>query len=219
MTTKTNQPQQKKDKDFGLPQVEFKPIAARGRQWFRITIVIVGLVLILGAGVVYWFFYYSPNADLFIRSTVPVPETHKTKVSDSNTDAIDDHTASKHQVTEQEVQTFKHAQDLKTLEGAEKQKKLSTPHTIHPSKGTITSINTTGGHYYIVLGSFFDEDLALDYAHRLAQKGVEVTLIAPPPKQYFFRVAIKQGDTFHNAHEKLEALKAVYGPDIWLMKY
>jgi len=53
----------------------------------------------------------------------------------------------------------------------------------------------------------------------LAQKGVNTILIAPPQGQYFSRVAIEQMDTFHEANEKVAALKAEYGTDIWVMRY
>ena len=99
------------------------------------------------------------------------------------------------------------------------QRKKFSASYVKPGRGTITRINTPQGLYYVVVGSFIDEDLASDYANKLAQQGVDVMHITPPQGQYYFRVAIKQTNTFRDAYEKAAILKATYGADIWVMKY
>jgi hypothetical protein len=218
MTTKTNQPQQDKNKDFGLPQVEFKPIAAGGGKWFKITTIVAGFVLIMGAGIVYWFFYHSPSIDPSMKAH-PMLEKREGGALASDVDFIDEDTPARQKPTEQGFNKSTLAKEMEMLQSAEHAACSNAPQAVQPEKGGITSINTPRGYYYVIVGSFIDDDLASDYAHRLAQKGIQVMLIAPPQGQYCFRVAIEQEDTFRNAYEKAEALKAVYGTDTWVMKY
>jgi hypothetical protein len=57
MAADTNKPQSENNNDFGLPKAEFKPIEATGNnQWLKMTIIIAGIVLIIGVGVVFWLF-------------------------------------------------------------------------------------------------------------------------------------------------------------------
>jgi hypothetical protein len=218
MTTKANQPQQDKNKDFGLPQVEFKPIEAGGGTWLKITAIIVGLVLSIGAGFVYWFFYHAPAYDLSM-GVQPIPEEQEIKAPTTDADAIDADASAKHPAIEQSIKTSKLTKELETLEGEEDTKDFSTSRAAKPQRGTITRINTPQSCYYVIVGSFIDDDLASDYANKLAQQGVDIMLIAPPKGQYYFRIAITRADTFRDAHKKAEVLKATYGTGIWVMKY
>jgi SPOR domain len=219
MTTKNNQPQQDKDKAFGLPQVEFKPTEARERVWLKITASIVGLVMIIGAGFVYWFFYQVPAAYHVSGEAQPIPEARDNTMPEIGVNATGHDEWQKHPSVERNAHISQHAQDLKTLAVEGDMQDFSAPHASKPEKGTITTINTPRGCYYVIVGSFIDDDLASDYAHRLAQKGIKVTLLAPLQGQHYFRVAIKQEATFRQACKQAEALKAVYGTDIWVMKY
>jgi len=221
MTTNKEQSQQEKNETFGLPQVEFKPIAARGRQWFKVTAMIVSMVLTVGAGVVYWFFYNPPTTGT-AKEIASATKKHENEVLGSSTDSVHHSVPSEEQdrVDEQEAGMPKLTTELKAASEVDgNTKNISPTHTASLHKGTIINVNAPQGYYYIVLSSFIDEDLAMDYAHRLTQEGVEVALLIPPAGRYYFRVAIKQGRIFREANEKAETLKTVYGPDIWIMKY
>lgn len=220
MAAKTNQPQKEKNKDFGLPQDEFKPIESEGGKWFTITAIIVGLVLSMGAGIVYRFFYHAPSTDLAIEAP-RMHEVYKRETPETNVDFIDEDVPTIHQSTKKKTQTPKIAKELETLaEAGRGETKKRTRSPINTSKkGTITKIITPRGYYYIVVGSFIDGDLASDYANQLVQQGVNVVLIDPLQGRYFFRVAIEQSNTFHDANKKVAAVKAKYGTDIWVIKY
>ena len=219
MPAKTNQSSQDKNKDFGLPQAEFKPIEAEGGKWLRITAMIVGLVLIMGAGILYWFFYHVPSSDA-AKKTRPVHEAYKNEVQGVDIDSAAGSAPAQHQATVRDAKPSPLAEEPEVLVGEERIKDVNaSPHTAKPQRGTITSIKASRGYYYVVVGSFIDDDLAADYANRLAQQGVDVMLIAPPQGQYYFRVAIEQKDRFYDAYKKLKALKATYGADIWVLKY
>ena len=220
MAVKSTQSQKEKDKDFGLPQDEFKPIESEGEKWFRITAIIVGLILSVGVGGIYWFFYHAPSVDLSV-ATPPGHKEHKSKKTEANVDFKDHDVPMIHQPTQKDPQDSALVKELDVSAGIGKND-TKDRHRLHadmPQKGTITKIIAPQGCYYVVVGSFIDSDLASDYANRLAQHGVNVMLIVPPQGQYFFRVAVEQGSTFYDTNKKAAALKAKYGADIWIIKY
>ena len=130
-------------------------------------------------------------------------ETYESELPQAKIDFIEDNVPTV--AKEQNAQT----QEFEKLE------------TLQPSseKGTITKINAPQGCHYVIVKSFIDEDLASDYADRLAQQGVDVMLIAPIQDKLFFNIAVEQADTPHEANEKVAALTATYGKDIWVMQY
>jgi SPOR domain len=212
--------QSQKDKDFGLPQDEFKPIESEGAKWFRITAIVVGLILSVGAGIIYWFFYHVPSVDPSVETHL-VHKEYKSKMPKANVDFKDHDASTIHQSPQKNTQasTLVKEPDALAVVGKENAKDLNRLHADMPQKGTITKIIAPQGYYYVVVGSFIDSDLASDYANRLAQQGVNVMLIAPPQGQYFFRVAVEQGSTFYKTNKKAVALKGKYGMDIWVIKY
>ena len=208
MATNTNDPREDKNKEFGLPQTEFKPLEHGGNKWLKVTIGIVAIVLMVGAGVVYWFFYHAPAAKLSAE-TQPMHEEYEgeeeeeveVEAKKADVDFIDDDNSVPPQ------------SDADMANNTEDQTATK------PQEGTITKLSTPQGHFYVVLASFIDDDLAEDYAKRLAKEGVNVTIIAPAAGKYFSRVVVEQEDTFYDATEKANEAKATYGPNIWVLKY
>ena len=218
MTTKTNQPQHAKKRDFGLPQEEFKPIESEGGKWLKITTLIVVFALALGAGFIYWFFYHTPAADSSIKAHL-VDEDYEREIPEADSDFINEDIPVLDQYAEKDTEKINFSEAPEALSVEKQTKNFHTSHNTKPAKGTITKINAPQGYYYVVVGSFIDDDLASDYAKQLAQKGVDVMLIAPPQGQYFFRIAIEQKDAFYDAQATVASLKEAYGMDIWVMKY
>ena len=72
----------------------------------------------------------------------------------------------------------------------------------------------------IVINSFFDGDLAVDYANKLAVDGFDSKILAPSDKKSFSRVVINEE---FGSWQEAEANKAqfteVFGDDIWVLKY
>jgi SPOR domain len=220
MDVKTPQSHREKNEDFGLPQDEFKPIESEGEKWFKITAVMIGLILSVGAGVFYWFFYHAPASHLSME-TRPTHKEHENKVPAAHVDFKNQDVSTIHQASQKNTQTSKPVKEVDTSVSVGR-KGAKDPNRFYadtPQKGTVTKITTPQGDYYVVVGSFIDSDLASDYANRLAQQGDHVILIVPPQGQYFFRVAVEQGSTSYEAKEKATALKARYGGDIWILKY
>ncbi len=88
-----------------------------------------------------------------------------------------------------------------------------------PAAGTITIIEERTGKSYVVVGSFFDEDLANDYAQILAKEGKSPRIIKPSGKNKFHRVAVEEFDNYNDAFNKAEAVSQDYKEKPWALKY
>jgi hypothetical protein len=91
---------------------------------------------------------------------------------------------------------------------------------IQPEEGTFTTITNRTGRYYIVLNSFFDEDLANDFAKKLANSGVNTVILGGQDKKAFKRVALSEDfGGWTDAESRMNELKGTYGEEIWVLKY
>jgi hypothetical protein len=89
------------------------------------------------------------------------------------------------------------------------------------TEGSYEAINARTGRYYIVLNSFFDDDLAKDFAQNMALEGVDTKIIPPTEaKKGFHRVVLSnEYSTFQAAEANLGELKGIFGESIWVLKY
>lgn len=212
MTTKDEKDQQTVDKDFGLPHVEHKSIEAEGGKWRSITFIMIVLVLLVGAGVVYWFFYRVPT-----HEPIQVVDSAYKQPHDIDGVKEDDH--AKYPTTDQDIAATKSLTDVPTVqEQPVPVDNVRVTDTHIAKKGTLTVLKAPQG-YYVIVGSFIDKDLAVDYAHQLMQQGTDVLLIIPPQGQYGFRVAVHKATTWRDAQQKVNALQPLYGPTIWIKKF
>ncbi|WP_421895051.1 SPOR domain-containing protein [Marinoscillum sp.] len=92
------------------------------------------------------------------------------------------------------------------------------PSTTLPA-GEITKFDQATGKTYVIVGSFFDDDLATDYANKLAAEGKSPMVIPPFNDSRFYRVAIAGFDTFKDAQQSLDGYKSEYGSDVWTLRY
>ena len=182
----------KEDSDFGLPQTQFKPTARGRNKWISMAMIGISIVLIIGSGAFYWVFYHSPN----------VPSAGKSFISEET----------KVEVTKDDIACVDDGEDVK----------VSSPPSYFatiPEKRTVQKISAPQGDYYVVVGSYIDEDLASDHANLLAKQGFDVVLIFPTPGKHFHHVAIDRAASFCKAKEKTEELLAKHGKSAWIMKY
>ena len=85
--------------------------------------------------------------------------------------------------------------------------------------GTFNVISNRTGRTYVIIGSFFDEDLARDYAAKLGKQGISTTLIIPSGNNRFYRLSIADFDTITEAINNLEGFRAEYGSSLWIIKH
>ncbi len=88
-----------------------------------------------------------------------------------------------------------------------------------PAIGTIDTLNQRTGRYYVVVTSDIDDDLLMDYARKLSAKGVSSKIILPYGGKKFYRLAIADHDSFAAAQTNADAAKADYGSGLWVIKY
>jgi len=90
---------------------------------------------------------------------------------------------------------------------------------LSPDQGEISTISSRTGRYHVIIGSFFDGDLANDFAKKLAKDGISTTIIAPYGKVRFYRVSLAQSESLQQATAKAEEVKATFGSGVWVIRY
>lgn len=85
--------------------------------------------------------------------------------------------------------------------------------------GTVTKLEERTGKAYVVISSFFDEDLAMDHANKLADEGQSPYVIPPFADHRFWRVGIAEYNTMSDAQSQIGQYTADFGDDIWPLKY
>ena len=86
-------------------------------------------------------------------------------------------------------------------------------------EAVINTLNTRTGRSYVVVGSFFDDDLAMDYAKDLKAKGTTSYIIPPFGKSKFTRVAVEETGSFAEASTIANELAGQYKEQPWPLKY
>lgn len=73
--------------------------------------------------------------------------------------------------------------------------------------------------YFVVVGSFIDDDLAKDYSAKLNKSGLKTYLIHPYGNIDFYRLAVNQHDNVTDALSFMEGIKADFEENLWVLKY
>lgn len=223
MATKKEPPLQNKHDDFGLPNIDPRPIATEGRKWLQVIMAMIGLTALMGTGIVYWFLYKRPmEAPSVVASTTPA--TLQSKVTNTEKETVmQDHgylaqceTTSSDTMAPSTAQEVITPQQQATVHEVKKVASKIQPPSLNTR--TVVRICQPRG-YYVIAGSFIDEDLAIDFSRRLAKPGSTVMLIAPSQAQHYFRVAIKKTSTNQEAIKTVTDLRAIYGTGLWVTKY
>lgn len=84
--------------------------------------------------------------------------------------------------------------------------------------GVVQTISSATDRYYIVISSSIDDDLAMDYANKLANDGNAVKIIEPYNDKKFYRVSLADYSTQQEADEAAGSFSE-YGEGVWVLKY
>ncbi|WP_436516332.1 SPOR domain-containing protein [Ekhidna sp. To15] len=85
--------------------------------------------------------------------------------------------------------------------------------------GIVETVSTPSGRYFIIVSSSIDEDLATDYAKKLAQDGADAQIIEHDAgKNLYYRVALGNYPTLEQAQGALPSFSN-YGAGVWILKY
>ncbi len=95
---------------------------------------------------------------------------------------------------------------------------LEVPEDSKPIPGIINIITEPTGRYYVVVNSFVDEDLAMDYGETLAEQGIGSMILGPGPGK-FHRLALSDHESWNEAQVEADNMKSEYSDELWVLKY
>ncbi|MEM8895105.1 MAG: SPOR domain-containing protein [Bacteroidota bacterium] len=102
---------------------------------------------------------------------------------------------------------------------AARPKPASTQPAYSGDPGDFQVLPERTGRSYVIIASFFDEDMATDYSEELSSNGVSTSIIPPFKDSKFYRVAIAEFATYGDAAGALSQFRGTYGDDVWALRY
>ncbi|WP_422362284.1 SPOR domain-containing protein [Reichenbachiella sp.] len=93
------------------------------------------------------------------------------------------------------------------------------PQAATAQPGEIVRVTERSSRSYVIIGSFIDEDLAMDYASKLSGEGNGVKIIHPYGKSKRYRVSIADFSSYGDAASQLSGFKGQYGDEVWALQY
>lgn len=157
-----------------------------------ILAIVIALVLAIAAYLIYTFVY------------LPKAEAEKVRKEQLAKEAL-----LKKQREEAERLAKQQEEERRRLEELAKAK---------PAVGTIETLSARTKRYYVIVTANVDDDLLMDFAKKLSEKGVSTKVIPPFGGKNFYRLAVADDETFALAQTKADAMKADYG-GAWVIKY
>ncbi len=85
--------------------------------------------------------------------------------------------------------------------------------------GTVETVSSATGRFYVVVSSSIDGDLAMDYGNRMAKEGSSVKIIEPYGKVKFYRVSLDDYAAVDEALAASSSISALDGNGSWILKY
>ena len=107
--------------------------------------------------------------------------------------------------------------DTMAFQPVEPEPVVAQPTQLTP--GEINTLEQRTGKSYVVIGSFFDGDLAMDYAMVLAKNGHSPQIIPPFRDYRFYRVAIAEFGSFKEAEAQAPSFAEQFGREAWPLRY
>lgn len=154
------------------------------------------IVVLLAVGAAWYFVVYKPNKE-------------KQELAQRNADRL------KH-IADSTAAAAAKAADQARLD-AENRKADSLANA--SKTGVFEILSERTGRYYVVVASAIDDDLLIDHAKKLGEKGINTKLIPLFRKYKFFRLTIADADTFAAAQQIADSKKAEYTDALWVLKY
>lgn len=214
MADTTNDTNQTNDEDFGLPDVEYKPLdqleepqpiepapeTTTGNQttYYEeeeqssgsgIVVTLIILLIVLGGGFATYKYWWVPRQEKAKLAKIAAEREAKEK---AKTDS---------------------------LARVEEEARLKAAQVPAKVDGTIETLSERTGRYYVVVSSSVDGDLAMDRAKKLSAEGKSTKIIPPFGKWKYYRLAIGDFDSFASAQSNADASKGEYGNELWVLKY
>ncbi|MEQ9403804.1 MAG: hypothetical protein RIM99_09480 [Cyclobacteriaceae bacterium] len=194
------------------PATTFSKDEAKASRGKFTKIVIFGTILFIALGSIFWYAYNNWGEDKpkeVAKKVTPkkAPAKKPTPEAEKPAENTDADTAKKN-----ETPARNNASTRPAATTPAKTSVAATP-------GTINRIEERTGNSFIIIGSFVDGDIAMDYANKLAGEGKSPSIIPPYGNGLFHRVAIAGFPTVASAIQNLDSYKGEYGDDVWVLKY
>ena len=157
---------------------------------------ILFLVLLIGA-VIYFFAVYKPQ-----------------KVAEEK--ARQEEQARLDEAKRQEAEALRLAA-LKREE--DERRRADSLANLKPAIGTIETLSERTGRYYVIVASNVDDDLIMDYAHKMSQQGVSSKILPRYRSGIYYRISVADADTYEAAQAAADSLSETYPSGAWVMKY
>ncbi|HQQ83235.1 MAG TPA: hypothetical protein PK059_08575 [Cyclobacteriaceae bacterium] len=109
--------------------------------------------------------------------------------------------------------------EARAKQEAEERRRQQELANAKPVIGTIETLTAPTRRYYVIVTSDIDDDLLMDYAKKLSEKGVSSKIIPPFGGKNFYRLAIADHDSFASAQTNADAVKNDYGNTVWVLRY
>lgn len=202
-------------------------------------IVVVGILIFLTLGVLFW--YLAPSftggeekqvaQQQEDKKTTPTPteddteeNTESTPTEDDTEEGVSEANTSDDNVAEeprgnQETTTGSPKAPAKTNPQPSPKRQPVKTSTAAVNPGEITKLTERTNSFYVIIGSFVDEDLAMDHSKDLVTAGKSPMIIPPFGKAITYRVAIQGYGSLIQAQGALEGFRSEYGQDAWVLKY
>ncbi len=217
------------DSDFGLPEVTLVPIEragssraggagkrSRNQQDNKRSNVplIVGAAILLLVGIVALWQFWLKDFAFKGDETANVPPVENT-VEDTN-NIIDDNGVDPNAAVDGGTALDDDSADDNIVDSDIVEDNIDA---FSGEAGTMEVVTTRTRRTYVIIGSFFDEDLAKDYAKKLGANGVSTKLISPLGGKKFYRLSVADFASISEASGSLGDLKATHGDNLWIIKH
>lgn len=206
---------------FGLPDIEYKPLENPEQEHSQTNVeepvresytykpeeepksnapviiaVIIGLVLVVAVFLIYQY-VYKPQAAEKQKKELAAKAADKQKKEEAARLARE-----------------------KEAEEQRKRDEAAAAEVAKPAAGTVETLSSRTGRYYVVVASAVDDDLIMDYANKLSAKGTGSKIIPPFGKWKFYRLTIGGDfDTYALAQTSADSVKPEFGEGAWVIKY
>ncbi|MEO9804862.1 MAG: SPOR domain-containing protein [Reichenbachiella sp.] len=188
----------------------YKPYSYEESSGGFAKVIIIGVLIITIIGGV--FYYMSPAGG---EKEVAKKETPKKRVKKpvKKPEAKPVESTAQAAITGEESKTVTPKKEEKPVV------KKPQPKAITANPGEIVQIKERTSRSYVIIGSFVDEDLAMDYATELSGQGSGIKIIHPYGKSKRYRVSIADYASYGDAASQLSGFKGQYGDEVWALQY
>ncbi|MEM6737436.1 MAG: SPOR domain-containing protein [Bacteroidota bacterium] len=177
--------------------------------------VIIGIVIFAVLGGLFWWLAPMVTADDTDEEIAQITESEKPDQTKKPVESVEtDNSANTtdENEAEQQANNSPTSPPPKTVSSKRNTAVDTTP-------GEINRLTARSNNYYIVIASFLDEDLAMDYSQKLAAEEKSPTVIPSFGRAITTRVAIMGYSSLSQAQNEIGNYKGEYGKDIWILKY